>query len=81
MHQYINTISLLRQNSKKTNEPIPRKAGNRKMAKGNFPKKRKSVIWDKKYFRENDYSQILGFFTLSFYQKSGKTNELILHKD
>ena len=36
--------------SEKTNEPIPRKAGNWKMVNGNFPKKRKSVIYDEKKF-------------------------------
>ena len=38
------------QKSAKNNEPTSRKAGNWKMVKGNFPKKRKSVIHDEKKF-------------------------------
>ena len=53
------------QKSEKTNEPIPRKAGNREMVKGNFPKKRKSVIHDEQEFSgKNFFSHILGCLAL-----------------
>ena len=43
----------------KTNKPIPRKAGNRKMVKGNFPKKRKSVFYNEKEFSRKNHLTLL----------------------
>ena len=61
------------QKSEKTNEPIPRIAGNRKMVNGNFPKKRKSVIYDEKTFSgKNFFGHILGYFALYFSAKNQK---------
>ena len=61
------------QKSEKTKEPIPRKAGTKKMVKGNFPKKRKSVINDEKKFSgKNFFSHILGCFALSLSAKNQK---------
>ena len=71
------------QKSAKNNEPIPRKAGSWKMVKGNFPKKRKSVIYDEKKFSGKN-SMFRSHFrvpcSLSFCQKSEKTNEAICTK-
>ena len=66
------------QKSAKNNEPIPRNAGNWKMVKGNFPKKRKSVIYDiKKFFGKFFFRPYFRVpCTLSFCQKSEKTNDL-----
>ena len=70
------------QKPEKTNDPILRKAGNRQMVKGNFPKKRKSLIYSKKKFSREKFFR--PFFKthcpLSFCQKSEKTNEAILRK-
>ena len=53
------------QKSEKTNEPFPRKAENRKMVKGNFPKKRKSVFCDEQDFsRKNHLCHILTLMVL-----------------
>ena len=61
------------QKSEKTNEPILRKAENSKMVKGNFPKKRKSVINDEKKFSgKNFFGHILGYFALHFSAKNQK---------
>ena len=59
-----------------------RKAGNRKMVKGNFPKKRKSVLYDeKKFSRKNCFGHFLEHIALYLSAKNQKkTNEAILHK-
>ena len=63
----------LYQKSEKTNEPIPRKAGNRKMVKGKFPKKRKSVINNEKFFSgKNCFGHILGYLALYLSAKNQK---------
>ena len=61
------------QKSEKTNEPIPRKAENRKMVKGNFPKKRKSVFCDEKKFSgKNCFGHILWYLALYLSAKNQK---------
>ena len=70
---YCPFASLCKKSGKTTNEPIPRKADNRKMVKGNFPKKRKSVSYDEKTFsRKNFFGHIIRCLALSFCQKSEK---------
>ena len=61
------------QKSAKNNEPIPRKAGNWKMVNGNFPKKRKSVIYDEKKFSgKNCFGHFLEHIALSLSAKNQK---------
>ena len=52
---------------------MPRKAENSKIVKGNFPKKRKSVIYDEKKFSgKNFFGHILGYLTLYLSAKNQK---------
>ena len=61
------------QKSEKTNEPISRKAENRKMVKGNFPKKRKSVFCnEKKLSGKNCFGHILWYLALYLSAKNQK---------
>ena len=66
------------QKSEKTNEPIPRKAGTKKMVKGNFPKKRKSGINDEKKFSGRNFFghiAITHFWTKNQYKLVMKSRE------
>ena len=66
-------LHLCAKNKKKTNEPIPQKAENRKMVKGNFPKKRKSVFCDEKKFSgKNCFGHILWYLALYLSAKNQK---------
>ncbi len=61
------------QKSEKNNEPIPLNAGNKNIVKGNFPKKRKSVIHDEQEFSgKNFFGHIFGYLALYLSAKNQK---------